>query len=387
MNDWADEDLPLYNLRVLSLEQAISVPLCSRYMADMGADVIKIERPDGGDFARYYDSAAGEGASGWFIWTNRGKRSLALDLKQPENLAIIHKLLARSDVFLQNLAPGAVERLGLGHETLAEKYPRLITCSVSGYGDSGPYRDRKAYDLLLQGEAGVYALTGTPDDPMKAGISVSDISAGLYAFSSILLALRKRDRTGRGSHLEISLLETTVEMVAPYLYYNMYTGNTPRRSSNRHNTIVPYGLYPAKNGMVNLAVQNEEQWRRLCVTVLQRSDLATDSRYNSNEKRVANRAELEQEIENILQQETIAELEKRLEVADVPFGRVNELSQVAQHPQLRDRQRFVEVTAPDGRLVETLRAPFNLPDLPQRKLAVPSLGQHNAEILAELNDS
>lgn len=387
MNDWDAEDLPLKDLRVLSLEQAISVPLCTRYLADMGADVIKIERPDGGDFARYYDSAAGKGASSWFIWTNRGKRSLALDLKQPENLAIVHKLLARSDIFLQNLAPGAVERLGLGHKTLAEKYPQLITCSVSGYGDSGPYRDRKAYDLLLQGEAGVYALTGTPTDLMKAGISVSDISAGLYAFSSILLALRKRDRTGRGSHLEINLLETTVEMVAPYLYYNMYTGNVPRRASNRHNSIVPYGLYSAKDGMVNLAVQNEEQWRRLCTGVLQRPDLAVDSRYDSNEKRVAARTELEQEIEDIFKLETIAELEKRLEAADVPFGRINELSQVAQHPQLRDRQRFVEVAAPDGHLVETLVAPFNLDNMPQRRLAVPSLGQHNVEILAELENS
>ncbi|NWJ47885.1 MAG: CoA transferase [Chloroflexi bacterium] len=379
-------DLPLAGLRVLSLEQAIAVPLCTRYLADMGADVIKIERPEGGDFARQYDSAAGENVSSWFVWANRGKRSLALDMKQPESLEIVHKLLAHSDIFLQNLAPGAAERLGLGVEALRQKYPRLIICTLSGYGLSGPYRDRKAYDLLLQGEAGVYALTGTADDPMKAGISVSDIAAGLYCFSSILLALRQRDTTGQGNVIETSLLDSTVEWVAPYLYYSMYTGRTPQRSGSRHNVIVPYGLYRAKNGSVNLAVQNEEQWRRLCRVALVRPDIASDPRYDSNEKRVARREELEALIEEIFSELTVEELEKRLEEADVPFGRVNSLETVAQHPQLRAQGRFSTLQVPDGRMLEALVSPFGLVNLPRELKAVPAAGQHNSEILRELEE-
>jgi len=378
--------LPLSGLRVLSLEQAIAAPLCTRYLADMGADVIKIERPDGGDFARQYDSAAGKDNSSWFVWANRGKRSLALDMKQPESREIIHKLLARSDIFVQNLAPGAAERLGLGADELRQRYPKLITCFISGYGLSGPYRDRKAYDLLLQGEAGVFALTGSADEPMKVGISVSDISAAVYSFSSILLALRQRDATGQGQHIETSLLETTVEWTAPYLYYSMYTGRAPQRSAGRHNLIVPYGIYRAKDGSVNLAVQNEEQWRRLCKIALARPDLATDTRYDSNEKRVAARHELEALIEEIFSEVSVDELEKRLEEADIPFGRVNELETVANHPQLRARNRFATIEGIDGRELEVLVTPFGLSGLPHRLDPVPGLGQHNAEILEELED-
>jgi crotonobetainyl-CoA:carnitine CoA-transferase CaiB-like acyl-CoA transferase len=377
-------ELPLTGLKVVALEQAIAAPLCTRYLADMGADVIKIEKPDGGDFARQYDSSAGPEASSWFVWTNRGKRSLALDMKLAESQEIVFKLLARCDVFIQNLAPGAAARLGFDHARLHQKFPRLITVSISGYGLSGPYRDRKAYDLLLQGEAGVFALTGTPEMPMKAGISVTDIAAGLYSFSSILLALRHRDKTGEGNHIETSLLEATAEWVAPYLYYTMYTGNAPKRSGGRHNLIVPYGVYRAKNGSVNLAVQNEEQWRRLCRVTLSRPDIADDARYNSNEKRVAIREELDAIIEEIFSDFEVEELEQLLEAADVPFGRVNELEQVAQHPQLRAREKFGTLQGPDGRILEALVAPFGLVGLPDQMKPVPALGQHNEEIMREL---
>ncbi len=378
--------LPLAGLKVLTLEMAIAAPLCTRYLADMGANVIKVEREGSGDFARQYDSAAGKNMSSWFVWANRGKRSLALDLKQTSSLQIIYKLLASTDIFVQNMAPGAVERLGLDSESLRKLYPRLITCSISGYGSSGPYRDRKAYDLLLQGEAGVFALTGTPEDTMKAGISVSDIAAAIYSFSSILLALRQRDFTGEGSHIETSLLASTVEWVAPYLYYNMYTGQTPRRTAQRHNLIVPYGLYPVKNGKVNLAVQNEDQWRRLCLTVLERPEFATDPRFDSNHQRVAHRHELEPEIERIFGELDIDEVEKRLDRADVPFGRVSELGEVVNHPQLRATGRFVELEMEDGTRLEVLAHPFGLQGLPQRLDPPPTVGQHNAEILAELQE-
>jgi itaconate CoA-transferase len=374
--------LPLAGLRVLALEVAVAAPLCTRYLADMGAEVTKLERPDGGDFARNYDSAAGEGMSSWFIWANRNKRSLALDLKESANLGIVHELLARSDIFVQNLAPGAADRLGLGAAALKERYPRLITCFISGYGSSGPFQQRKAFDLLLQGEAGIFALTGSPEEPMRAGISVSDISAALYSFSSILLALRQRDSTGVGSHIDTSLLASTVEWVAPYLYYQMYTGRTPARSAQRGNLIVPYGLFQANDGTINLAVQNEEQWRRLCSQVLLYPELAAE--YDSNEKRVAGRRELEGLIERIITNLNLEELEKRLVAADIPFGRVNELKDVVEHPQLRELDRFTYLPGPEGHDLEVLRTPFGLEGLPSRLEAAPRIGQHNTKILEEL---
>jgi crotonobetainyl-CoA:carnitine CoA-transferase CaiB-like acyl-CoA transferase len=377
------EDLPLSGVRVVTLEQAIAAPLCTRYLYDLGADVIKVERPDGGDFARAYDRAAGS-VSSWFVWTNRGKRSLALDLKSAEGPAVLEKLLARSDVFVHNLAPGAVERLGFGHAALRERYPRLITCAISGYGDRGPYRDRKAFDLLLQGEAGAIAVTGTPEAPAKIGISISDISAGMFALSSILAALLQRGRDGRGRHVEVSMLETTVEWLGGTFYYYLLTGQRPRRAGLRHATIVPYGPFAAKDGLVNLAVQNEAQWTRLCATVLRRPDLATDPRYASNADRLAHRAELEALIERILADLPVAELEGRLERADIPFGRLNELDDVATHPQLLARNKFVEVRGPEGQVLRVPAHPFGLEGLPERAGAVPALGQHTAEILADL---
>jgi itaconate CoA-transferase len=377
------EQLPLYGIRVIALEQAIAAPLCTRYLADMGAEVIKIERPNGGDFARQYDSAAGE-VSSWFVWANRGKKSLALDMKSSQAPEIMARLLATADIFIQNLAPGAVERLGLGADKLAQEYPRLISCSISGYGDAGSYRERKAYDLLLQGEGGIFALTGTPDAPTKAGVSVSDISAALYSFSSLTLALLQRGKDGKGRHISTSLFDGTVEWSAPYLYNTMYSGNPPRRSGARHNVIVPYGLYQARDGRVNLAVQNEEQWRKLCEGVLKRPELVQHPDYRSNESRVKHRIELDNLIEIIFSDYTVAELEKWLETADVPFGRVNELPELAQHPQLRERGRFHSVQVPGGNTVEVLATPIGWENLPERLDPVPALGEHTAEILQEL---
>ena len=376
--------LPLEGLSVVALEQAISAPLCTRYLYDLGAAVIKVERPDGGDFGRDYDRAAGS-VSSWFVWTNRGKRSLVLDLKDATGRAYLEKLLARADVFVENLAPGAVDRLGFGHQALRDRFPRLITCSISGYGDSGPYRDRKAFDLLLQGEAGVLAITGTPEAPAKVGMSVSDVSAGMFALSSLLAALLQRGRDGRGRHVEISMLETTVEWLGGPLYYHLLTGKRPVRSGMRHPLIVPYGPYPARDGLVNLAVQNEAQWAHFCSEVLERSDLTTDPRFNANARRVANRGELEAVLEQCFAVLSVAELEARLERADVPFGRLNELDDVAQHPQLLARDKFVEVLGPEGQPLRVLAQPFGLEGLPERAGAVPALGQHTAEILGELD--
>lgn len=377
------DDLPLSGLRVVTLEQAIAAPLCTRYLFDLGADVIKIERPDGGDFARHYDHAAGS-VSSWFVWANRGKRSVVLDLKDAEGRANLERLLVRADVFVQNLAPGAIERLGFGRQALRERYPGLITCDISGYGASGPYRDRKAFDLLLQGEAGAIAITGRPEAPAKIGMSVSDISAGMYALSSILAALLQRGRDGRGRHVEISMLETTAEWLGGSFYYAMFTGQPPQRAGLRHNLIVPYGPYAAKDGVVNLAVQNEAQWARLCADVLRRPDLATDPDYDTNPKRVARRAQLETLIEDIFAGVAVAELERRLERADIPFGRLNDLPEVAQHPQLLARGKFVEVSGPEGQPLRVLAHPFGLEGAPERGGAVPALGQHTAEVLAEL---
>jgi crotonobetainyl-CoA:carnitine CoA-transferase CaiB-like acyl-CoA transferase len=349
----------------------------------MGAEVIKIERPDGGDFARQYDSAAGE-VSSWFVWANRGKKSLTLDMKSPLASDVMAKLLTTADIFIQNLAPGAAERLGLGAEKLAEHYPHLITASITGYGEDGPYRDRKAYDLLLQGEGGVFALTGDPTAPTKAGISVSDISAGLYAFSSITLALLQRGKTGKGCHIETSLFDGTVEWSAPYLYNTMYSGKAPSRSGSRHNVIVPYGLYQAKDGRVNLAVQNEEQWRKLCTGVLKRPELARHPDYSSNELRMKHRMTLDPLIETIFSDYSVTELEQLLSAADVPFGRVNELPELAQHPQLRQRGRFHSVQVPGGNTVEVLSSPLGWEGLPERLDPVPALGEHTAKILKEL---
>jgi itaconate CoA-transferase len=376
-------DLPLSGVRVVALEQAVAAPFCSRQLADLGADVIKIERPDGGDFARSYDGAL-HGLSAYFAWLNRGKRSIALDLKQDQSREVCARLVARADVFVHNLAPGAVERLGFGFDELAAAHPRLIWCCISGYGPDGPYRDKKAYDLLVQAESGVVSLTGSPDAPAKVGISIADIGSGLYAYSSILAALLQRERTGLGGRIDISMLECLAEWVMPPLYVWQGTGRIPVRAGQRHNMVVPYGAYTCADGAVNLAIQNEREWRRFCEQVLEMPTLADDERFAGNGRRVENREALESIIEQKFAKRPRAEVLARLEAADIASGAVNDVSEVARHPQLAARGRWAEVESEVGRIAALL-PPHNLRNAPPRMGAVPKLGQHTEEILRELS--
>jgi crotonobetainyl-CoA:carnitine CoA-transferase CaiB-like acyl-CoA transferase len=364
-------------------EHAVAAPLATRHLADLGADVIKIERPGRGDFARDYDSAV-KGLSAYFVWLNRGKRSVILDIKQPHDRHAFDLLLERADVFVHNQGPGAAERLGASHAQLRQRNPRLISCAISGYGPAGPHQDRKAYDLLLQGEAGVLALTGTEEEPAKVGISVADIASGMYAFSSVLAALYQRQHTGEGAEIQISMLEALVEWMMPAAYVTQYTGRPPARAGSRHNFIVPYGGYRVGDGSsVNLAVQNDGQWRRLCAIVLRRPDLADDPRFVSNELRLANRVALEPLIEALLADDTRASAEARLVAADVPFGALNELTDVLEHPQLAARDRWFEISSEVGPL-RAFHHPFNIEGLPRPASSVPALGEHTREVLAEL---
>lgn len=370
--------LPLAGVRVIAWEHAVAAPLATRHLADLGADVIKVERPGTGDFARAYDSAV-NGLSAYFVWLNRGKRSVVLDLKNAEDKAAFDRLIDTSDVVVHNQGPGAAERLGYTYPVLAERNPKLVWCAISGYGPDGPHRDRKAYDLLLQGEAGVIALTGTPEQPAKVGISVADIASGMYAFGSVLAALYQRQATGHGAEINISMLEALVEWVMPAAYVALYSSSPPERAGTRHNFIVPYGAY----GGVNLAVQNDGQWRRLCAIVLRRSELADDPRFATNELRLRNRAVLEPLIEDLLANDTRAEVEARLTQADVPFGTVNDLPDVLEHAQLAARGRWFDVPSPVGD-VRALHHPFNISGLPRPAGAIPALGEHTDQVLAEL---
>ncbi|MBV9354005.1 MAG: CoA transferase [Chloroflexi bacterium] len=333
----------LAGVQVVALEQAVAAPLCTRHLADLGADVIKIERPGSGDFARRYDSVV-HGQSAYFVWLNYGKRSLSLDLQDAADREQLEALLAVADVFVHNLGPGAVDRLGLGWTELHARWPRLISCAISGYGEDGPYRERKAFDLLLQGESAVTAITGTPEAPAKVGISIADISAAMYALSAILSALYGRLRTGAGERIEISMLECLAEWMSPALLHQAYGGRTPARTGLRHNLIVPYGPYAG----INLAVQNEGQWQRLCTLVLERPDLIDDARFATNERRVQHRAELEPEIERLLAGHPRPTILERLQRADVPFGSLNEVEDVLRHPQLAARQRWQDVDTEGG---------------------------------------
>ena len=377
---------PLEGVRVVALEQAVAAPFCTRHLADLGADVVKIERPDGGDFGRRYDTVV-NGMSSYFVWLNRGKRSLTLDLKSEGGRGLLTRLLDRADVFIQNLGPGVADRLGLAAATLRERYPRLIVCELSGYGSTGPYRDRKAFDLLLQGESGLISTTGSPEAPAKIGISIADISAGMYAFSSILAALYDRERTGEGRTIETVMLDCLAEWMSAPASFWMYGQVKLERAGWRHNIIVPYGPYRCGDGQyVNLAVQNEGQWRRLCEVVLERADLVADPRFATNEARVQNRADLEPLIEEILDHYDRAAAEARLMEADVPFGSLNEVDDLVEHPQLAARNRWLDVDSPVGP-IRALAHPLNLEGMPQRTDPVPALGQHADEVAAELGYS
>ncbi|MGH7709903.1 MAG: CaiB/BaiF CoA transferase family protein [Gemmatimonadaceae bacterium] len=374
--------MPLSGLRVVALEQAVAAPFCSRQLADMGADVIKVERPEGGDSARSFDSAI-SGQSAYFVWLNRGKRSVALDLAKDDARHALALMIARADVFLHNLAPGAVERLGFGYDALASSHPRLIWCGISGYGPDGPRRDSKAYDMLVQAESGVVSLTGSPNAPAKVGISIADISAGLYAYSSILTALIQRGVTGRGDRIDISMLECLTEWATPQLYVWQGTGKAPGRAGVRHNMIVPYGAYPCADGDVMFAIQNAAEWRRFCDVVMQQPGLTNDARFSTNALRLTNREQLETMIEDRFRSRTRAEVMTWLAAADLATANVNDVPAVATHEQLTARQRWTTVASPSGD-IPALVPPHNIKSVTPRMGAVPALGEHTNGVLAEL---
>ena len=374
--------LPLAGITVVSLEQAVAAPFATRQLADLGARVIKVERAGAGDFARDYDRSV-HGQASYFIWLNRGKQSLELDVKSDRGREVLAALLDRADIFVQNLAPGAAARLGLAAEELRSARPRLICCSVSGYGPDGPYARKKAYDLLVQCEAGLLSVTGTPETPAKAGISVADIAAGMYAFTGVLTALYERERTGTGSSVEVALLDALGEwMSQPYLY-SVYGGQPPRRTGARHASISPYGPYAAGNGLVFLGLQNEREWAVLCSQILGRPELTADPRFATNTDRVANDGELTPIIEAALATLTATEVEARLDAAGIANARLRTPAEFAEHPQLAARDRWRDVATPGGP-VRSLLPPVTVPGREAAMGAVPALGEHTAAILAEL---
>jgi crotonobetainyl-CoA:carnitine CoA-transferase CaiB-like acyl-CoA transferase len=376
-------ELPLRGLLVVALEQAVAAPFATRQLADLGARVIKVERRGAGDFARGYDRSV-HGQSSYFVWLNRGKESLELDVKEPGDLAVLTTLLARADVFVQNLAPGAAGRLGLGADVLRARHPGLITCSVSGYGDQGPYRSKKAYDLLVQCEAGLLSVTGGPDAPAKAGISVADIAAGMYAFSGILTALYERERTGRGTDVDVSMLEALGEWMSQPVNFTVYGQHPARRTGARHTSISPYGPYTvAGGGQVFIGIQNEREWAVLCQQILGRPELSTDERFATNVDRVAHDAELTAIIEAALAGFPAGQLTDRLDAAGIANARLRTPQEFAEHPQLAARDRWRQVDTPGGP-VQALLPPVTVPGREPLMGLVPALGQHNQAIRAEL---
>jgi len=371
---------PLEGITVISLEQAIAAPFCTRQLADLGARVIKIERPGAGDFARAYDDRV-RGLSSHFVWTNRGKESLTLDVKHDGAAPVLDALLARADVLVQNLAPGAAARLGLDHAALSERFPRLIVCDISGYGADGPYRDKKAYDLLVQSESGFVSVTGTPEEGVKAGASIADIAAGMYAYTNILAALLERGQTGRGKRIDISMLESMVEWMSFPLYYAFDGASPPPRAGASHATIYPYGPFPTGDGKtVMLGLQNEREWAVFCESVLQQPELITHPDYASNSLRSANRAALRERVVAAFSQWSAEEVGARLDAAKIANAQVNTMADVWAHPQLAARQRWRQVDTPAGAIPALL--PPGMTDA--RMDPVPALGQHTDAILAEL---
>ncbi len=375
---------PLEGISVVTLEHAIAAPFCTRQLADLGARVIKVERPGVGDFARGYDERV-RGQASHFVWTNRSKESLSLDLKHPQAPDILGKLLADADVLVQNLAPGAAARMGLSFESLHPTYPKLIVCDISGYGDDplnpGPYRDAKAYDLLIQSESGFLSITGTPDEPSKAGCSIADIAAGMYAYTNILSALIERGRTGLGKRIDISMLESMVEWMSYPLYYAFEDAAPPTRAGAAHATIYPYGPFPTGDGQsVMLGIQNEREWQAFCTRVLEQPDLATDPRFVSNAKRSAARAELKALIDQSFAGFSAEQVVDRLNAAQIANSRVNSMADVWAHRQLAARGRWVDVDTPAGSVPALL--PPGATDA--RMDAVPALGEHTEAILSAL---
>jgi itaconate CoA-transferase len=363
---------PLGGLLVVALEQAVAAPLCSCRLADAGARVIKIERPEG-DFARFYDRA-GHGLSSYFVWLNRGKESIALDIKRADDKALLNRMIARADIFIQNFAPGAAARAGFDPAALRSMHPRLIVCSISGYGESGPYRDMKAYDLLIQAETGLVSLTGPPEAPGRVGVSVSDIAAGLNAYAAILEALYARERSGQGAQIEISLFAATAEwMAVPLIHFN--AGQAPRREGLRHPSIAPYGAFATRDGgEIVICIQNEREWARFCGEILGRAELARDPRFADNPSRVANRKDLDGLIAEIFRGETREQLGRRLKDAEIAYGHLNSVADFARHPALSRLETpvpggVVELPTPPGRDAATL-ADHSVPELDQHGAAI-----------------
>ena len=374
---------PLDGITVVALEHAVAAPFATRQLADLGARVIKIERPKVGDFARDYDATV-KGMSSHFVWLNRSKESLTLDLKHSGATQILEQLLERADVLIQNLAPGAARRLGLGAESLLPKYPRLIVCDVSGYGDNGPYASKKAYDLLVQAEAGVMSVTGTADTPSKVGISIADIATGMYAYSGILSALYQREKSGKGTRIEVTMLEALAEWMGYPLYYTHFGGTAPARTGPNHATIVPYGRYETGDGKsIMLGLQNEREWAVFCEKVLLQPKLAQDPRYGSNSRRAAKRSEINALITEVFATLTTEQVIERLDASGIANARINTPDEVWEHPQLKARDRWREMDSPVG-LLATLLPAVTMPDFEARIDAVPALGEHTERILSEL---
>jgi itaconate CoA-transferase len=375
--------LPLAGLTVVSIEQAVAAPFATRQLADLGARVIKIERPDGGDFARAYDTTV-NGLSSYFVWLNRSKESLTLDLKSPEARPIVDRLMERADVFVQNLAPGSADRIGLSSAALRARHPRLVVCNVTGYGSSGPFAGKKAYDLLVQGETGTIAATGTPDAPSKVGISIADIAAGMYGYAGILAALLARTSTNEGQTIEVSLFDALGEWMSAPMYYARYGGTVPARSGASHASIAPYGPFTAGDGRtVLLGIQNAREWQRFCELVLERPDLAADHRFRTNPLRLEHRAALSAEIDGAFRRLSAAEVIERLDSAGIANARLNDIGAFAAHPQLSARHRWSTIDSPGGPL-DVLKPPVIVEGSPPVMGPIPALGAHTVAILTEL---
>lgn len=383
MSTVSDRVQPLSGVTVVGLEQAVAAPFATRQLADLGARVIKIERPDGGDFARSYDATV-KGLSSYFVWLNRTKESLTLDVKTPEGADILARLLDRADVFVQNLAPGAADRLGTSAAALSARYPRLIVCTVSGYGNGGPYAGKKAYDLLVQSEVGLISITGTEAQPAKVGISVADIAAGMYAYSGILAALLARTTTGRGTSIEVSLFDALGEWMQHAAYYTSYGGMPPPRSGASHASIAPYGPFRAGDGdQVYLGIQNAREWSRFCVEVLADPSLATDDRFATNPLRVQHRDALQVIVERAFAPLAVTDVVARLDRAGVAWARLNTVAAFVDHPQLAAREAWRDIGSPAGPL-RALVPPVRMAGVEPAMGDVPGLGQHTDAILREL---
>ncbi|MGF6528342.1 CaiB/BaiF CoA transferase family protein [Variovorax sp. PvP013] len=374
---------PLDGITVISLEHAIAAPFCTRQLADLGARVIKVERPGAGDFARAYDQRV-EGEASHFVWVNRSKESLTLDLKQPAARDVLRELIAGADVLVQNLAPGAAARMGLGWEALQAAHPALVVCDISGYGEDGPYRDKKAYDLLIQSEAGFLSVTGTPEEPCKSGNSIADIAAGMYAYTGVLAALLQRGRTGRGSHVDVSMLESLAEWMGFPMYYAYQGATPPPRSAASHATIYPYGPFAAGDGgTVMLGLQNEREWRVFCERVLLRPELCADPRFDANARRNEHREALKAIILATFAALTSAQVLERLDAAQIANARMNDMAGLWAHPQLAARERWREVESPAGPIAALL-PPGRQSAFDYRMDPIPAVGEHTEAILRAL---